>query len=404
VRFTRQSVAAVSPPPGKPYVIVWDEVLPRFGLRVNQGGSRMWVVQYRASGKTKRETIGRADAINLDDARKRARETLARVHLGSDPHQEKKEAKARASVTFERVAIQYLGKAKPRLRPKPYSETERYLTKHWAALNPIPIHKIQRATVAARLGEIAEESGPFASNRARTALSALFVWAMGEGLADANPIIGTNKASSEVSRDHVMTDAELAAVWRACREDNYGRIVRLLMLTAQRRNEVSAMKWDELDLECRLWSIPKERTKNSRHHDVPLSAPALSILRDAPRRDGRALVFGEGEGGFQAWTMSKMRLDKRIAASGAKIRPWRVHDLRRTAATRMGDLGVMPHVIEAVLNHISGHRAGVAGIYNRAAYANEKRHALDLWASHVQDLVLGTSSNEASPAPVAAET
>jgi integrase len=386
MRFTRQTVAAVTPPPGKPYVIVWDEALPGFGLRVNEGGSRQWVVQYRAAGKTKRETLGRANTLSLDDARKRAKETLARVHLGGDPHAEKKEAKVRAAITFERIVSQYLKRAKTRLKPRPYNEIERYLTRYWRPLNAIPIHKIYRANVAARIGEIADEHGAVSSNRARTALSTLFTWAMGEGLAENNPVIGTNKATEEISRDHVITDAELAAIWRACRDDDYGRAVRLLMLTAQRRDEVGALEWIELNLDAALWSIPKERTKNRLPHEVPLSGAAISILLDTPRRDGRSLLFGAREGGFQGWSWAKTAMDERIAASGVKVRPWRLHDLRRTAATRMGDLGVLPHAVEAVLNHVSGHKAGVAGIYNRATYAKEKREALNAWADHVTGL------------------
>jgi hypothetical protein len=142
MRFTRQSVAALTLPLGRPYIIVWDEVLPGFGVRVNEGGSRMWVVQYRIAGKTKRETLGWIDAIPLDDARKRAKEALARVSLGSDPHAEKKEAKARAAITFERIAERYLKHTKARLKPRSYEEVERHLTRHWSPLNPCPVHKI----------------------------------------------------------------------------------------------------------------------------------------------------------------------------------------------------------------------------------------------------------------------
>jgi integrase len=210
---------------------------------------------------------------------------------------------------------------------------------------------------------------------------------MGEGLAETNPVIGTNKAAEEVSRDHTLSPAELKAIWSHCRDDDYGRIVRLLILTAQRREEVAAMAWDELDLAGALWAIPKARTKNGLPHDIPLSRPALEIVEAVPHRDGRALVFGEGEGGFQGWSNAKTALDERIKESGLKVRPWRLHDLRRTAATMMADkLGVQPHVIEAILNHISGHKAGVAGIYNRATYAKEKREALDLWAGLAQGI------------------
>ncbi len=169
MRFTRQSITGLTPPPGKPYIIFWDEALAGFGLRINEGGSRMWVVQYRVAGKTKRETLGRMNTISLDEARKRAKETLARVHLGSDPHAEKKEAEARAAITFERIVERYLKQTKARLKPRSYMEVERHLNRHWAPLNGTPIHKINRAWVAVDLGEIAEENGPFASRSTNSA-------------------------------------------------------------------------------------------------------------------------------------------------------------------------------------------------------------------------------------------
>jgi integrase len=179
----------------------------------------------------------------------------------------------------------------------------------------------------------------------------------------------------------------------ACREDDYGRIVYLLALTGQRREEVGGMRWDELDLDARLWRIPPERTKNHRPHDVPLSGPALQILAKVIRRD-RPFVFGEGDGPFQGWSKAKSALDKRIADAGSTPAPWRLHDLRRTVATRMGDLGIEPHVVEAVLNHVSGTKAGVAGVYNRSLYAGEKRAALALWADHVMSTFQGGPQND----------
>jgi integrase len=234
--------------------------------------------------------------------------------------------------------------------------------------------------------EIANESGETVANRARAALSSFFTWAMGEGLADINPVIGTNKAKEGGSRDHVLRDTELAAIWKACREDDYGRIVRLLILTGQRREEVGAMHWDEINLARAVWTIPRERTKNSLPHNVPLSDAALAILRSAPQRDGRALIFGDGAGGFQGWSKAKVALDNRVAQAEVKVRPWRLHDLRRTVATHLNDLGTLPHVVEAVLYHSSGHKAGVAGVYNRANYQQEKRGALHRWADHLLHL------------------
>jgi integrase len=206
-----------------------------------------------------------------------------------------------------------------------------------------------------------------------------------EGLVLSNPVIGTNKPTEERSRDRVLSQDELAAVWRACREDDYGRIVRLLILTGQRREEVGAMAETEIDAARALWTLPGERTKNRLPHEVPLSRPVLAILEKHPRRSGRTLIFGEGIGGFSGWGKAKAALDARMAGAGAVIAPWRLHDLRRTVATGIAEIGVPPHIVEAVLNHVSGHKAGVAGVYNRALYTAEKRNALDAWARHVRE-------------------
>lgn len=387
MRFTRQAVIDLTIPAGKPYHIAWDEALPGFGVRINPT-NKVWVVQYRAAGKSRRETIGRVDAISLDEARKRAKASIARAQLGGDPQAEKAEERARASVTLAAVSEHYLREAKRRLRPRSYETAERYLTVHWAPLAPLALHKVRRSEIASRLSEIGQAHGYFAANGARAALSAFFGWAMGEGLVDTNPVIGTNKATEEVSREHVLRDGELAAVWRACGDNDYGRIVRLLIPTGQRREEVAAMTWDEIDFDAALWTIPRQRSKNGREHEVPLSPAAIEILASVPRREKRALLFGEGEGAFSGWSKSKAALDKRIAENGAAVRPWRLHDLRRTMATGMGDkLGVLPHVIEAILNHVSGHKAGVAGVYNKATYRTEKRDALERWAERITSLV-----------------
>lgn len=389
MRLSKQSVSSLQIPAGKPYHIEWDEVLPGFGVRINPTG-KVWVVQYRASGKSRRETIGRVDTVPLDAAREKAKKTLAKVQLGSDPHAEKAQAKARAKITFEAVAERYLKHAQNRLKPRSFEEVERHLKKHWQPFQALPISEIRRALVANRLEEIAEQSGPIASNRARAALSALFAWAVAVGLAESNSVVGTMRVASEVSREHVILGDELAAIWRACRDDDYGRIVRLLILTGQRRDEVGDMKWSELDLDRGIWAIPRERTKNGFPHEVPLCGVALEILQSIPRRVGRDFVFGEGQGGFSGWSKSKTRLDTRIAKAGAVVRPWRLHDLRRTTATRIAEMGILPHVVEAILNHVSGHKAGVAGIYNRATYAKEKREALNRWEDYILRL------NEAS--------
>jgi len=402
MRLNRQTVASLSLPPGKSEHVFWDEDLPGFGVRVRAGGKRTWIVQYRVAGRTKKTTLGNVNTVSPDAARSTAKAHLAKAQLGADPQAEKTEARARAAVTLVSVAERYLKNAKDRLKPRSYEEVERHLNRHWSPLHPLPIHKINRALIASRLEEIATSSGPTASNRARAALSALFTWAMKAGIVEENPVVGAVKIADEVSRDHVVTDEELAAIWKACREDDHGRIVRLLILTGQRRDEVGDMRWSELDLDRALWTIPRERTKNGLTHEVPLSPLAVEIVRSTPRREGREFVFGEGQGGFSGWSKSKTRLVSRIEKAGAQVRAWRLHDLRRTAATRMADLGVLPHVVEAVINHISGHKAGVAGIYNRATYGAEKREALESWAAHVEAIahkitLLHVAAQQAAP-------
>ncbi len=314
MRLTRQSVDALALPSGKPYQIVWDDTLTGFGVRVNPT-NKQWVVQYRAGGKSRRETIGRVGTLSIEQAREHARTSLAKAQLGHDPQAQKAEARARAKVTFLAVVERYLKHAQARLKARSYEEVERHLRKHWAPLADLPVDRVDRALISSRLDELVTSSGPTAANRARAALSALFSWAMATGLVLANPVVGTLRPAEEASRDRVLTDAELSAIWLACREDDHGRIARLLMLTGQRRDEVADMQWSELNLEQGLWTIPASRTKNGRLHEVPLSAAAVDVLRSVPRREGREYVFGEGAGGFSGWSKSKERMDGRIAAS-----------------------------------------------------------------------------------------
>jgi integrase len=392
MKLTAATVQKVQLPPGAGDKIFFDDGLSGFGLRVRDGGKRTWIAQYRIGTKQRRVTLGTVENLDAAAARQRAKDVLSKVHLGDDPQTEKAEKRAQASITVGAMVERYLvERAAKRLKPRSFEEVERHLRKHWSALSDLPIRSVARSDVAAQLGRIAKDSGPFASNRARAALSAFFSWAIGEGLVDATPVLGTNKATEEISRDRVLSHEELAAIWNEAGAGDYGAIVRLLILTGQRREEVGGMLWSEIDLDKRVWRIDAERTKNGLAHEVPLSSVAVEILRARERSD-RTLVFGSGEGAFQGWSNAKSALDKRVLAKareqGAE-KPWRLHDIRRTVATRMADLGVQPHVIEAVLNHISGHKAGVAGVYNRASYANEKRRALDLWAEQVASLIEG---------------
>jgi integrase len=392
VKLTNESVARLRLSEGKLERLEFDDLLPGFGIRLRAGGKRTWVVQFRVGTKQRRMTIGTPQTLDAAEARRRAREALSKVHLGQDPQAQKAEAQGLARLTLGSVVELYLPYAASQLKPRSYTEVERHLRRHMKPLAGMTLAKVSRAAVAARLNVIARERGPIAANRARASLSTLFSWAIGEGLADANPVVGTNKACAEIARDRVLSDGELRLIWHHAGDDDYGAIVRLLLLTGQRREEVGGMAWGELDLGGALWSIEGERTKNRRSHEVPLSSAALNILEAQPKREGRELVFGSGAGPFSGWSKARAALDTRIAAAlreqgkETEIAPWRLHDLRRTTATGMANLGTAPHVVEAVLNHISGHRAGVAGVYNRAVYAREMRAALSLWGAHITSL------------------
>jgi integrase len=396
MKLTQASIAGLELDSDKSEQRFFDDDLTGFALRVRAGGKRTWIIQYRnAAGKSTTKNLGSCKTLSLTQARQLAKRDLANVTLGSNPQKEKSAARIRAAETLGSFATKFLDHQRDRLKPRSFQQVDTHLTKHWAPLTSLSVHDITRRNIAVRLSEIAAERGAFAANRARATLSKFFTWAMKEGVAETNPVVGTNRQADEQARDRVLTDAELITVWQACRTDDYGRIVQLLILTGQRRDEVGAIA--KTELVARSWLIPGKRTKNGLAHEVPLSDLAAGILKQAIAREGRSgrdTIFGDGSGGFSGWSKAKAALDKRIEPKPAA---WRVHDLRRTVATRMADLGVLPHVIEAILNHISGHKAGVAGVYNRALYSAEKRQALDLWAAHIEALLAGKPASNILP-------
>lgn len=292
-------------------------------------------------------------------------------------------------MTFGPLADQYLGLKEGKVRKNTYVADKRYLTTYWKPLRGSPIEAIARRTIAARLNQIVSEHGATAAARARQSLSAFFSWAVREGMIESNPVIGTNDPASHIdARDRVLTEPELRAIWSACGDNDFSRIIRLLMLTGCRRDEIGGLQWSELDLERGLLSIPGARTKNHHALNLTLPAAAVSILRSIGRREGRDYVFGERGGTYSAWSYSTLNFNARIAArQGKPIAAWRIHDIRRTVATGMAEIGVAPHIVEAILNHRGGHKAGVAGIYNKAKYTLEIKRALAVWADHLMAIV-----------------
>ena len=402
MKLTSASIRKIEPIPPKTDRIEFDDAVPGFGVRARAGGSKVYVVQYGIGEKTRRMSLGNVELQGVDKARAKAKDILAKVRLGQDPAGEKQQARETAADTFRAVAERFLafqkahgGREGRGLRPRSYTEAERHLMTHAKTLHGLLLAKIQQRDIASVISAVRVKHAVTA-NRVRTSLASLFSWAIGEGLVNSNPVTGT-KRTEEKSRERVLDPAELRLIWNSLEDDHFGAIVKLLALTGQRAAEISGMRWSELKNDVLV--LPPDRTKNHREHLIPLSEPARAIIAAQPRRLGpdgelRDLIFGFGNGPFSGWGKSKDALEKRIAEKAGQPLPhWTPHDLRRSFATHASGLGIQPHIIEVILNHVSGFRAGVAGIYNRNPYDAEKRTALATWADHLLAIVEDRESN-----------
>jgi integrase len=369
---------------GKDDETFWDGELPGFGLRLRRNAKSgrvegSWVAQFRRAGGTRKITLATLAVLGPEAARKAAKKELAKVALGQDPQADRQERRAKDKVKFSAIVSEYLGSKK--LRDRTLYENTRYLSgRYFKPLHDMPLDKITRRDVAARLVAIAREHGPAVAAAARAKLGAFFTWAMQMGLGpESNPVAGTPKPARIEPRERVLTDQELAAFWNALPPDSeYGRMVRLLVLLGSRRQEIGGLAWPELDLDAAVWTKPGARTKNKREHKLPLPSAALDIIKSVPRMVGRDQLFGlRAAQGFSNFNRVKVALD---AASG--VRGARLHDLRRTLSTRLHDLDTPPHVVEEVLGH-RAHRAGAAGSYNWSDYRDQVRAALDKWQRYV---------------------
>jgi integrase len=396
MKLTKHSVAELILPPGKTEHVEWDDELPGFGLRLRKskrGVSKTYRIQYRVGSQQRSKHLD-IRKVKLEDARKVANKLFAQAHLGVDPAAEKAKARADAAAakqTLASVSDRYLAVKQQALQRGAYSESTyeaavRYFNVHWAPLRSRPIDSIKRPEVATRLQELTTEYGRSAAGKARYTLSALYTWAMGEGLCDSNPVVATNNPEAGViPRERVLSDGELKAVLAACADDDAGNIVKLLAFTGCRRDEIGALRWDEIDLGTGVLTLPAARTRNRRTLTLTLPEPVLQILRSVTRRDGPC-VFGDPRHGFTGWSAAKRKLDARIAAAGARLPHWTVHDLRRTMRTGLGRLGVAPHIAELTINHV---KAGIVAVYDPYRYEPEIADALTQWAEHVMAVVEG---------------
>jgi integrase len=403
VKLDAKSIAALKL--DKTDAIYFDDAMAGFGYRLRRGAGgkvlRSWVVQYKRAGATRRITLGAAEVLAAEAARTAARKLLAKVALGEDPQAARVDRRGKDLLTMRSQAVEYLAAKEHELAKRTLIEMRRYLTdaRYFGPLHKLAIDTITRRDVAARVVVIMRECGNPTAARARGAFSSFFTWAMRMGLCESNPTIGSVAPAEDGGRDRVLSDTELAAIWRACHDDDFGRIIRLLALGAWRRAEIGDMCWSELDDPERptTFTVPAARSKNGRAHTLPLTPTMVRIIAGVPRMASRDQLFGQRSHGFTRWHESKAELDARSGAVG-----WTIHDLRRSVATRMADLGVQPHIIEAVLNHQSGHKRGPAGVYNRSVYANEVRTALLMWDDHIRALIDGGERKVIPYAPATA--
>jgi integrase len=371
--------------------------MPGFGLRVRNGRAS-WVFQYQVHGRSHRIKLGDQAVMSADVARSAAKEAAGKVAASrrtgeAHPILEQKriadelrraEAKRPADAPFGSRIDEYIAARTANgndLREASLIETRRYLEQHFKALHKIPLAEIRRIDVANVLSDI---KSPAVHNRARSTLSAFYAWAIGRGWCDVNPVVGTNKAEGEQTRERTLTDNEIATIWLNAPDNSYGAILKLLLLTGCRRDEIGGLMWSEVDLNARTITIPGSRTKNKQEHVVPLSDTAMSILAGIAKREDRQHVFGRTlAAGFSGWSSAKAEFDAAV-----KIDEWRVHDLRRTVRTGIDKLGTLPHICEAVLNHLP---PKLVQTYNRNTYEAEKRTALNNWATHLKIIVAQAS-------------
>ena len=348
-------------------------------------GTKSWVQLYRSGGRLRRLTIGRYPALSLSDARSIARDAIRLVAEGKDPALLKARQRATAQErpdTIKHVAAEFIERH-AKVKNRSWRETERifarYVEPRWGKRD---IKEITRRDVIELVDHVMDTSGPYMANRVLAAVRKLFNWTLDRDIVETSPAARVKAPAKELARERVLTDDEIKRVWTACDDQGwpFGPFCRLLMVTAQRRSEVASMRWEDIDLENSVWTIPRDVTKSDRTHEVPLSPLALEIISGLPkfgdlvfpsRVDQTKPVNGFGK--------AKRRMDE---LSG--VTDWRFHDLRRTAGTNMARLGTPVSTISRVMNHKEG---GVTAIYNRYSYLDEKRQALELWSKKLEELL-----------------
>jgi integrase len=403
MKLTQRRIDDLECPAGKKDALVFDDEQRGLGVRVTSGGGKTYLAQYTTAGSKRRIPLGSCSAISLAAARDAVQTILGDVARGRDPAGERKQAARQVKKRAEAGALtigvlidKWEAGHLARKRPGYASEATRALRYGFQKHLKSPAATLTPKGVKAVLNAIADDGRKATARLTGAYGRACYGWAVGKDLVTENPFAGI-KFDAVASRERVLSDRELLAVWRATAGPGaYNSIVRILTLTGQRRDEVAGMTWDEIAPDLSIWTIPSSRAQNSVAHIVPLSPQAQAILKSAHRvakdhseraDDQPEFVFQGRAGPFNGFSKAKSVLDQE---SGVK--DWRLHDLRRTMATGLQRLGVRLEVTEAILNHVSGSRAGIVGIYQRHEWAEEKRAALNAWGAHVEAMIEGRES------------
>jgi len=384
----------------------YDDRLPGFGLYVG-ASKKTWFVEYRdghgRGSRVRRFTFAEhgkpapdSGIWTAEKARREAMRLLGAIKAGGNPLAEREERKAerrRRKPTVGEISTEWLERDQADNRDLP--EVRRIVVRYiLPEIGHLPIEEVRKADVL-RLVEGLADKAPVMANRTLARLRRLFRWAMSRELVERDPTAGLEPPGREKARDRVLDDGELATVWKAAERTGfpYGHILRLLILTGCRRDEIGALRWSEvrnLDGPEPRIELAGERTKTGAPRIVPLPEPAVDILRDCLRFTGVYLFGVAGRGPFKGWSRAKRNLDALAAEiAGRPLEPWRIHDLRRTTATGLQRLGVRLEVTEAVLGHVAGSHRGIVGVYQRHRYEPEKRQALNAWARHLAAILEG---------------
>jgi integrase len=377
-------------PDGK---VIFDGALSGLGVRLYRSGRKTWLYQFRLAGRSYKYEIGSTEKVLASKARNEAKIAAGHVANKINPLDLRRQAEEKHKDEFGELVEEYLKEKlhpiklnKKPMRPRSYAEVKRHLEDHCRSFKHRPIRSITHPDVAQLYKKIARDSGPGAASHTWSSLRAFMHWAMRQGALDKNVAALYDGGGASDPRERTLEDSEIAIIWKASADDQFGRIVKLLLLTGGRRDEVGHMHLSELDLETAKWLLPADRSKNRREHLVPLSEAAVSRLTAAVETR-EAFVFGHGkERGFSGWSKAKKALDKRILEAGHTIDHWTLHDLRRTFASGLQELKIEPHVIEACLNHTA---PKLQRVYQTYDYEPEKRTALARWATRVDAVVNG---------------